>query len=175
MAFVALFIIAIKEFTDNFKIASSFSIQLNDAIFNLENKLADNTQELNSKLFSIEDIDEDFEQILYNHKRFIKRFKRLNFLVANTIIYLVETNNKIFERRLHRKKKQKGNGMNTTIKSAKKAKGNSKKLTEKQLAEYMPKKLKSGFVPEKRKKQSIEVLDTIVEGEEKIDEVSKNE
>ena len=169
------FIIAIKEFTDNFKIASSFSIQLNDAIFNLENKLADNTQELNSKLFSIEDIDEDFEQILYNHKRFIKRFKRLNFLVANTIIYLVETNNKIFERRLHRKKKQKGNGMNTTIKSAKKAKGNSKKLTEKQLAEYMPKKLKSGFVPEKRKKQSIEVLDTIVEGEEKIDEVSKNE
>ena len=171
------FILAVKDFSDNFKIASNYSVQLTDAIYNLENKLADTTQELSNKLYLIENIDQHFQHILNNQKRILKRFKRLEHFNSYAISYLVAVNNKLYEKKPGRKKKHKGKGkavMFTTIKSVKKMKGCSKKLTDKQIAEFMPKKTRSGFYADKHNKESIVRLETILEGEEKVDEITKN-
>ena len=44
-----MFILDLKYFTDTFKIAKNFSIELDDAIYNLENKMDENNEELSNR------------------------------------------------------------------------------------------------------------------------------
>ena len=99
-----MFILDLKYFSDKFKIAKNFSFELNDAIYNLENKMDENNEKLSSRLDSIIDLDDYISDIQYNQKKMLEKFKRFKVFNSNILRYLIAVNNKYVNRRSTSKK-----------------------------------------------------------------------